>query len=151
MAGSNKTRRLKRARPRSPRKSPARDDTLEPHGASVPEHRLAVVALKALREADRRAGFFQRLVQHPAAPDQLDAAQVLRFEPDTIEGVQTGARLTVAAEEPVEAGQTVETVRDRFAVEHDAGGGEGAHDIRDGDEVTRPVAAQKRSLQHLRE
>src|SRR3954454_4521076 len=94
-----KTRRLKRARPRSPRKSPARDDTLEPHGASVPEHRLAVVALKALREADRRAGFFQRLVQHPA-PDQFDAAQVLRFEPDTIEGVQTGARLTVAAEEP---------------------------------------------------
>ena len=86
-----------------------------------------------------------------AAPDQLDAAQVLRFEPDTIKGVQTGARLTVAAEEPVEAGQTVEAVRDRFAVEHDAGGGEGAHDIRDGDEVTRPVAAQKRSLQHLRE
>ena len=32
----------------------------------------------------------------------------------------------------MEAGQTVEAVRDRFAVEHDAGGGEGAHGIRDG-------------------
>ena len=74
--------------------------------------------------------------------------QILSLKPDKIEGIQTGTRLTVAAEEPVEAGQTIEAMRNSFAVKHDAGGGEGAHCIRDGDEVTRPVAAIARPQVH---
>src|SRR5215203_3551978 len=98
-----------------------RDDAFEVHRAGVAEQRLAVGALHVLREAERRAGFLQRLLKHPAPTDQLDAAQILSLKPDKIESVQTGARLAIVAEQPVEAGQTVEAMRDRFAVEHDAG------------------------------
>ena len=91
-------------------------------------HPLAVGALHVVREtAQRRAGCLQRLLKQPAPADQLDAAQVLCLKPEQVEGVQTGARLAVAAEQPVEAGQTVEAVRHGLAVGHDAGGGEGAH------------------------
>jgi hypothetical protein len=49
----------------------------------------------------------------------------------------------------VEAGQTIEAVRDRFAVKHDAGGGEGAHGIGHRHEVTRPVTAVARKVHPL--
>jgi len=42
---------------------------LEAKGAGVPEHRLAVGALHVLREAQRRAGSLEGLLQHPAAAD----------------------------------------------------------------------------------
>ena len=45
------------------------------------EHRLPGGALEVLAEAQRRAGFLERLLQHPAAPDQLAPADVLSFEP----------------------------------------------------------------------
>jgi hypothetical protein len=47
----------------------------------VAEHRLALAALQVLAEAQRWARFLERLVQHPAAPDQLAPADVLSFEP----------------------------------------------------------------------
>src|SRR5215207_6869044 len=127
---------------------PFRHDAFESQAAGVTEHRLAVRTLHVLREAQRRAGFLQRLLQHPAPADQLDAAQVLSLKPEQVEGVEAGARLAVATEQPVEAGQAIEAVRDRFAVKHDAGGGEGAHGVGNRDEVTRPVTAVARPQVH---
>ena len=80
--------------------------------------------------------------------EELDAAQILSLKPDKIERVQTGARLTVAAEEPVEVRQPLQTMRNRFAVEHYAGGGEAAHDVGNRDEVARPVTAVARPQVH---
>ena len=98
-------------------------------------------ACHVLREAQRRAGFLQRLLEHAAPADQLDAAQVLSLKPEEIEGVEAGRRLAVAAEQLVKVRQAVEAVRHGLAVEHDALEGEGAHGLGDGDELGRPVAA----------
>jgi len=61
----------------------------------------------------------QSLLQHPAPADQLNPAQILCLKPHNIESVQTGARLAVVAEQPVEVGQALKAVRHGFAVDHD--------------------------------
>ena len=68
-----------------------------PMRAGVAEHRLALRRREVLREAQRRAGLLERLLKHPPPADQLDAAQVLRFKPEEVEGVEARGRLAVAA------------------------------------------------------
>jgi hypothetical protein len=47
-----------------------------------------------LREHDRRVGFLERLLQHPAAADELDRAQILGVEREQVEGIEARPRLT---------------------------------------------------------
>src|SRR5829696_1641886 len=74
-------------------------------------------------------------------PISSTRAQVLSLKPEQVEGVGAGGCLPVIAEQPVKVGQYLEAVRHGLAVEHDAGGGEGAHGLGDRHEVVCPVAA----------